>query len=165
MLNCFSNKSRGYFHDIKGSLPRSSYLTIWKAFVLAQVDKPYPSFHPSMLTYNQINIPGGANMHELFLTSHIANDDLSRTLRILQGYCGMKPVSLLERRLMWEGPRARTNLKGIDTSFVMRQPPHLVPVWRGLHEQLVRQSYILTVIYDVTRDFAQAEANGSEEKP
>ncbi|TVY14131.1 Mediator of RNA polymerase II transcription subunit 18 [Lachnellula arida] len=104
-------------------------------------------------------------MHELFLTSHIANDDLSRTVRILQGYCGMKPVSLLERRLMWEGPRARTNLKGIDPNFVTRQPPQLAPVWRGLHEQLVRQSYILTLIYDVTRDFSQAEASGSEEKP
>jgi mediator of RNA polymerase II transcription subunit 18, fungi type len=105
-------------------------------------------------------------MHELFLTSHIANDDLSRTVRILQGYCGMKPVSLLERRLMWEGPRARTNLKGIDPSFIMRQPPPLDQVWRGLHEQLVRQSYILTFIYGVSRDdFGQAKANGSEEKP
>jgi len=78
----------------------------------------------------------------------------------------MKPVSLLEWRLMWEGPRARTNLKGIDPSFVMRQPPLLIPLWRGLHEQLVRQSYILTLIYSVSRDnFGQAGANDSEEKP
>lgn len=106
-------------------------------------------------------------MHELFLTSHIANDDLSRSVRILQGYCGMKPVSLLQRRLMWEGPRMRTNLKGIDPGFIMRQPMPMVQVaWRALHDQLVRQSYIMTLVYDVSPDdFGKVEANPTEEKP
>lgn len=106
-------------------------------------------------------------MHELFLTTHISNDDLSRTVQILQGFCGMKPVSLLQRRLMWEGPRARTNLKGIDPGFIMaQQPPLLAALWRGLHEQLVRQSYIITLVYAVSHgDFSQTNADGIEVKP
>jgi mediator of RNA polymerase II transcription subunit 18 len=98
-------------------------------------------------------------MQELFLSSTVANEDLQRALRILQGYCGMKPVTFLRRRLIWEGPRARTGLKGVDQGIYKRQPllrePHL---WKGLHEQLVRQSYIITLLYDVDRDqFGQSE--------
>ncbi|KAE8453125.1 hypothetical protein EG329_012312 [Mollisiaceae sp. DMI_Dod_QoI] len=90
-------------------------------------------------------------MHELFLTTHIGNDDLQRALRILQGYCGMSPVNILRRRLTWEGPRTRTP-KGIDPAFITRQPPPKVGQWRGLSEQLARQSYVLTLIYDVDRE-------------
>jgi mediator of RNA polymerase II transcription subunit 18 len=68
---------------------------------------------------------------------------------------------------MWEGPRMRTNLKGIDPGFIMRQPMPMVQVaWRALHDQLVRQSYIMTLVYDVSPDdFGKVEANPTEEKP
>jgi mediator of RNA polymerase II transcription subunit 18 len=95
-------------------------------------------------------------MHELFLTAQVSGDDLQRSLRVLQGYCGMKPVSLLRRRLIWEGPKSRS-LKGIDPAFVKKQGPKQ-PLWRSLHEQLIRQSYIITLVYDVDRShFGQLE--------
>ncbi len=71
----------------------------------------------------------------------------------------MKPVNFLRRRLIWEGPRARTGLKGVDQSIYNRQPPlRERHIWKGLHEQLVRQTYIITLLYDVDRDqFGQGE--------
>jgi mediator of RNA polymerase II transcription subunit 18 len=63
----------------------------------------------------------------------------------------MKPVTLLRRRLIWEGPRTR-NLKGIDPTFLQKQLATKEPSWRYLHEQLVRQSFIITLIYDIDRD-------------
>ena len=89
-------------------------------------------------------------MHELFLTASVSNEDLDRSLRILQGYCSMKPVFWLRRKLIWEGPRSR-QLKGIDPAFITRQGPKMA-FWRSLHEQLTRQSYVITLIYDVDRD-------------
>jgi mediator of RNA polymerase II transcription subunit 18, fungi type len=92
-------------------------------------------------------------MHELFLSTTVTNEDLQRALRILQGYCGMKPVTFTRRRLIWEGPRARSGLKGVDQGIYKRQPPiREAHLWKGLHEQLVRQSYIITLLYDVDRD-------------
>jgi mediator of RNA polymerase II transcription subunit 18 len=90
-------------------------------------------------------------MHELFLTTQVANDDVQKALRILQGYCAMSPVNILRRRMTFEGPRTK-NPKGIDPAFITKQPPPKVPQWRGLSEQLARQSYVLTLVYDVDRD-------------
>ncbi|KAN0108125.1 Mediator complex, subunit Med18 [Hyaloscypha variabilis] len=100
-------------------------------------------------------------MHELFLSTQVANEDLQRALRILQGYCGMKPVTFLRRRLIWEGPRMRNGLKGIDAGFLKRQSQ---PIWRSLHEQLIRQSYIITLLYDVKREqFGEGEKAGVQD--
>jgi len=97
-------------------------------------------------------------MHELFLSTQVANEDLQRALRILQGYCGMKPVTFLRRRLIWEGPRTRSMLKGIDPGLLKRQP-----LWKFLFDQLVRQSYVIALLYDVDRDqFGQSEKAADE---
>ncbi len=96
-------------------------------------------------------------MHELFLTTHVPDEDLQRALRILQGYCAMSPVNILRRRLTWEGPRTR-NPKGIDPGFITKQHQSKIPLWRGLSEQLSRQSYVVNLLYDVERDsFGQVE--------
>jgi mediator of RNA polymerase II transcription subunit 18, fungi type len=101
-------------------------------------------------------------MHELFLTAHVPNEDIDRSLRVLQGYCSMNPVSLLRRRLVWEGPRSR-QLKGIDPAFIARQGPK-APFWRSLHEQLTRQSYVITLIYDIDREqFGKGEVSSGQE--
>jgi mediator of RNA polymerase II transcription subunit 18 len=90
-------------------------------------------------------------MHELFLTASIANNDLTRAVRILQGFCGMKPQAFLCRRLIWEGPKQRTGLKGIPNDIIAKQTPQKVQLWKTLHEQLVRQSYVVTLVYDVDK--------------
>jgi mediator of RNA polymerase II transcription subunit 18, fungi type len=98
-------------------------------------------------------------MHELFLSTQVANEDLQRALRILQGYCGMKPVTFLRRRLIWEGPRMRSGLKAVDPGLLKRQP-----LWKFLYDQLVRQSYVIALLYDVDRDqFGQSEKAADED--
>ncbi|KAH8821219.1 mediator complex, subunit Med18 [Xylogone sp. PMI_703] len=102
-------------------------------------------------------------MHELFLTTPIPSDDKSRALRILQGYCGMIPDQIIRRRLLWQGPRRRTPLPGINPKLLGNQPQHKMAQWKLLHEQLVRQSYTIAVLYDVQRDqFSQPVVSGSE---
>lgn len=74
----------------------------------------------------------------------------------------MSPVHILRRHLKWEGPRTRTP-KGIDPAFIQKQPRDKVPQWKALSEQLGRQSYVLTLIYDVDRDqFGQTSTQSEE---
>jgi mediator of RNA polymerase II transcription subunit 18 len=103
-------------------------------------------------------------MHELFLSAFVGDDDTSRSIRILQGYCAMKPEPVLRRRLLWEGPVAR-KLSGFDPNFLksQQQQPKF-NLWRTLHEQLTRQSYIMQLVFDVDRDeFGQSKSNESVE--
>lgn len=104
-------------------------------------------------------------MHELFLSASVDSEDVSRALRILQGYCGMIPQQFIRRRLVFEGPRSRNNLKGLDASLLKQQPPNKQFWYKNLNDQLIRQSYVLTVIYDVDKSqFGQpAKEVGSEE--
>ncbi|KAF7866961.1 hypothetical protein EAF04_005801 [Stromatinia cepivora] len=107
-------------------------------------------------------------MHELFLSASVDSEDVSRALRVLQGYCGMIPQPFLRRRLVFEGPRSRTNLKGLDPSFLKKQPPNKHFWWKNLNDQLIRQSYVLTLIYDVDRSqFGQPakELGSGEDRP
>lgn len=70
----------------------------------------------------------------------------------------MKPVTLLRRRLIWEGPRTRSSLKGIDPGLLQKQP------WKSLYDQLVRQSYVIALLYDIDRDqFGQSEKAADED--
>jgi mediator of RNA polymerase II transcription subunit 18 len=101
-------------------------------------------------------------MHELFLTAAIGDNDRPKALQILQGYCAMSPTTVLRRRLYWAGPL--THNRGIDSAFIMAQGPK-VPSWRALNEQLIRQAYMVTLLYDINRDqFPKPEAS-AEEKP
>lgn len=107
-------------------------------------------------------------MHELFLSASVESEDVSRALRILQGYCGMIPQHLIRRRLVFEGPRSRNNLKGLDPSFLKQQPPNKQFWWKNLNDQLIRQSYVLTTIYDVDESqFGQPakEIDSEDDRP
>jgi len=77
----------------------------------------------------------------------------------------MNPVYLLRRRLIWAGPRSRA-LSGLDQVFISRQPLPKIPLWKGLQDQLIRQSYIITLIYDIDRgDFSIPEIVGPDASP
>lgn len=66
----------------------------------------------------------------------------------------MSPIPILNRRLVWDPPQPpRTGKpKGIDPAFILRQPPMKLPLWRSLHDQLIRQPYIITLLYGTTQD-------------
>jgi mediator of RNA polymerase II transcription subunit 18, fungi type len=101
-------------------------------------------------------------MHELFLTAHIGNDDLTRSVQILQGYCAMSPTPLLRRRLFWNGPL--THNRGLHPGFLAAQGPK-TRLWRSLSEQLIRQAYIVVLLYDITRDQFPKPETPAEEQP
>jgi mediator of RNA polymerase II transcription subunit 18 len=104
-------------------------------------------------------------MHELFLISHLSDDEVQRALRIFQGYCGMSPVTLLRRRMTFEGPRLK-QLKGIEPTFIKDQERGKQHLWRSLHDQITRQSYVITLIFDINKDhFGQPEVSESRRHP
>jgi mediator of RNA polymerase II transcription subunit 18 len=102
-------------------------------------------------------------MLELFLISDCADEDVLKACKLLQGICEMAPVPIVNRRLLWEAPHVPKQ-KGIDQAFLVRQQNNKLPLWRSLHEALVRQAYHVNVVYVVSRDQFGSQ-NASEEMP
>ena len=75
----------------------------------------------------------------------------------------MQPTHIIQRRLMFAGPN-RAPLSGIDLKpFSQRRPEELQP-WKALSEQLMRQSYIITLLYETKpSQFGQPEQNEMDE--
>lgn len=90
-------------------------------------------------------------MHELFLISECADEDVLKATQLLQGLCEMAPVPIINRRLLWEAPHMPKQ-KGFEQSFLARQQPQRLYLWRSLQDQLVRQAYHLNLVYGVSRD-------------
>ncbi len=101
-------------------------------------------------------------MHELFLTTHVLEDDFETTLRILQGYCAMSPTHVLTRKLTFEGPHTRTP-NPIDANFLKSQQAPKKALWKSLSDQLARQSYIINVLYEVPKESFGKGENGRQE--
>ena len=89
-------------------------------------------------------------MHEIFLTTIILGKELDFYLRVLQGVCIMQPNHIFQRRIVFEGPRTRP-FKAIDPEFIKSQGQK-APLYQNLHEQLSRQSFYLTAIWDVEKE-------------
>ncbi|KAG0652276.1 hypothetical protein D0Z07_0959 [Hyphodiscus hymeniophilus] len=90
-------------------------------------------------------------MHELFLISHCSDEDVPKATKLLQGFCEMAPVSIINRRLIWEAPQVPKQ-RGLDPQFLMRQPQHRLPLWKALQDSLTRQAYYVNLVYGVSRD-------------
>jgi mediator of RNA polymerase II transcription subunit 18 len=102
-------------------------------------------------------------MHELFITSVVPDRVVIGTLQILQGLCGMNPVHKYERRLVFEGPRAPP-LKGIATAHLQSRNRANNSLWKELHGQLIRQSYYITVMYEID-EIHFGDSRSSEDDP
>lgn len=103
-------------------------------------------------------------MHELFLCDVIPEGNLQQVMRMLQGYCGMSPVSFIRREQIWEGPRNRNALKSLDQNFIQKQNAERQKQWRHLSEALSRQAYVLTLSYEIGKSsFGEAEGKGEDE--
>lgn len=71
----------------------------------------------------------------------------------------MSPVPLLRRRLIWKGPANRKDYKSFDAVFIVNQGVK-TPYWRSLGEQIIRQAYVITLIYDIKKDqFSKDRSN------
>jgi hypothetical protein len=109
-------------------------------------------------------------MLELFLISECANEDILKATQLLQGFCEMAPVPIINRRLLWEAPHVPKQ-KGFEQAFLVRQQQPKMYLWRSLQDALVRQAYHLNVVYGVSRDqfggpdTAEEESEEVEKKP
>jgi hypothetical protein len=91
-------------------------------------------------------------MHELFLISDCEDEDVIQACKLLQGFCEMAPVTMINRRLIWEAPHVPKQ-KGIDPRFFKRpQPPERAKLWESLQEGITRQAYFVNLVYPVSRD-------------
>ncbi|ROT40433.1 hypothetical protein SODALDRAFT_321781 [Sodiomyces alkalinus F11] len=90
-------------------------------------------------------------MYELFLSTFIADEDIKPTCSILSGLCAMPPWESLQRVLFFKGP-ARPNGLSNQSSFVRTTRKDVPALWKELHQQLSRQSYILQARYEVFKD-------------
>ena len=68
----------------------------------------------------------------------------------------MTPVHKFEHRLIFDGPKAPP-LMGIAGAQLQSRKQANLPLWKELHDQLVRQSYYITVSYEV----GEAQFGGS----
>lgn len=107
-------------------------------------------------------------MHELFICANVSHEDYVATLLIIQGYCSMIPEKLIRRRLIFEGPRSRV-LQGLDPQTIATRAKHSPPklmLWKTLHDQLSRQSFKITLIYELSMDdFTQPKVTGADDMP
>lgn len=104
-------------------------------------------------------------MHQLLTTAAVPHTLVNEVLKILQGLCGMTPIRQLERRLIFEGPKVPP-LLGIGESQLQSRTQRNLSLWRELSEQLVRQSYYITIVYEVDEtQFGKSASNGQEDTP
>ncbi|CAD6500458.1 BgTH12-07635 [Blumeria graminis f. sp. triticale] len=105
-------------------------------------------------------------MHEVFLESIILQEDLEKTVQVLQGYCNMAPANLLRRKTYWQGPKIR-NPKGLNLEhdIVKLAAPAKKLLWKSLHEYLSKQSYVLTVTYNIDSETHAGKDSEGDECP
>lgn len=90
-------------------------------------------------------------MYELFLTALIEEKDFSAACAVLSGFCAMSPWETVDRVLYFQGPprpTGITNQSSIDKP--MRKDAAFL--WKDLHQNLSRQSFILQARYEIVKD-------------
>lgn len=90
-------------------------------------------------------------MYELFLTAMVEDSDIAAACAVLSGYCSMQPWETVSRVLYFQGPprpSGITNQSSIDKP--MRKDA--VFLWKDLHQNLSRQSFVLQTRFEVLKD-------------
>ncbi|KAH6874800.1 mediator complex, subunit Med18 [Thelonectria olida] len=90
-------------------------------------------------------------MYEVFLTAHVEDSDFSAACAILSGLSGMSPWESFHRNLLFQGPPKPA---GISNQSSIDKPirKEVGLLWKDLHQNLTRQSFILQVRYEVLKD-------------
>ncbi|TDZ24661.1 Mediator of RNA polymerase II transcription subunit 18 [Colletotrichum orbiculare MAFF 240422] len=99
-------------------------------------------------------------MYELFITTLVDDEEIQAACSVLSGFCAMPAWQSLHRVLYFKGP-AKPGGISKQNSIVKTPRKDIQMLWKDLHQQLSRQSYILQARYEVykDRDFGQ---NASE---
>ena len=100
-------------------------------------------------------------MYELFLTALVEESDISAASSVLGGICGMPPWETVSRVLYFQGPPRPA---GISNQSSIEKPVsrNAIFLWKDLHQNLARQSFVLQARYDVLRDRDMGRSPGAE---
>jgi mediator of RNA polymerase II transcription subunit 18 len=90
-------------------------------------------------------------MYELFLTALVEEEDFEAACSVLSGLCAMPPWTSLHRVLYFKGPSKPTGLAN-QNSIVKTQRKDMLLLWKELHQQLTRQSYVLQARYEIFKE-------------
>ncbi|KAI1015835.1 hypothetical protein LB505_003945 [Fusarium chuoi] len=90
-------------------------------------------------------------MHEIFLTALIEDKDFTSACAVLGGLTNMDPWQSIQRVLYFQGPQRPT---GISNQSSIEKPIRNNNgfLWKELHQNLTRQSFILQTRYDLLKD-------------
>ncbi|KAM3444774.1 hypothetical protein NHJ13734_001124 [Beauveria thailandica] len=90
-------------------------------------------------------------MYEVFLTSVVEDADFTSACSILEGLCSMKAWESVVRIIYYHGPQRPAGLSN-QTSIEKPIRKNVAPLWRELHQNLSRQSFIIQTRYEVLKD-------------
>lgn len=90
-------------------------------------------------------------MYELFLTALVEDSDFGAACAVLGGLCGMSPWESVHRVLYFQGPPRPV---GISNQSSIDKPIRKDAgfLWKDLHQNLGRQSFVLQARYEVLKD-------------
>ncbi|CAF3615900.1 hypothetical protein SNK03_003890 [Fusarium graminearum] len=91
-------------------------------------------------------------MHEIFLTALIEDKDFAGACSVLGGLTNMDPWESIQRVLYFQGPPRPMGIFNQSSIKKPISPPNTGFLWKELHQNLTRQSFILQTRYDVLKD-------------
>ncbi|KAH7305985.1 mediator complex, subunit Med18 [Stachybotrys elegans] len=91
-------------------------------------------------------------MYELSLTATVEASDLDATCAVLSGVCGMPPWESIQRVLYFQGPPRPAGISNQSSNDKPIRKETTGQVWKELHQNLSRQSYVLQARYEVSKD-------------
>ena len=90
-------------------------------------------------------------MYEVFMTATVDDRDFSTACSILGGVCAMEPWQSINRVLYYQGPPKPSGLSN-QSSIEKPVRKNAAPLWKELHQNLSRQSFIVQARYDIVKD-------------
>lgn len=90
-------------------------------------------------------------MYEIFLTAFVEDKDYDAACSVIGGLCAMKPWESIHRILYFQGPGRPTGLSN-QSSIEKPIRKTVAPLWKELHQNLSRQSFVLQARYDVLKE-------------
>ncbi|KAL7957337.1 mediator complex, subunit Med18 [Trichoderma compactum] len=90
-------------------------------------------------------------MYELFLTALVEDGDINTALAVLSGFCSMQPWESVSRVIYFQGPPRPSGITN-QRSFEKPIRKEAALLWKELHQNLSRQSFVLQARYEIYKD-------------
>ncbi|KAL6812093.1 mediator complex, subunit Med18 [Trichoderma sp. SZMC 28015] len=90
-------------------------------------------------------------MYELFLTALVEDSDINTALAVLSGFCSMQPWESVSRVIYFQGPPRPSGITN-QRSFEKPIRKEAALLWKELHQNLSRQSFVLQARYEIYKD-------------